>query len=666
MGRSPAILAALCLAMTASAAAVSHKRTTSSHNEVFTNLSPALQIGSVMLGKCPGVPAYCGSLSRPLDPAGQVSGNIRIVFQLFPHRDRSQPALEPIVAVEGGPGYPSIGSRAGYVELFSPLMDRRDLLLVDNRGTGGSQAIDCQQIQTSAFLFLTGVAQCGSFLGDTADLYGSGLAADDLAAVLDALSIPQINLYGDSYGTFFSQAFAGRHPERLRSVVLDSAYPVIGGSPWYPEAAPAMRNAFESACKQSLSCRNLPGDSLARITALLNALRAHPFQGRAYDGDGQLLTVTADATSLALLAFGNSTGPVVYRELDAAARAYLNDGNSAPALRLFAENSVVSQSGGPPFDPTEYSAGLFVAVSCSDYPQVYDMTSPPNERIGQRMKSFAEEQSNDPGVYAPFTIAEFNSIPLDYSVLDTCLPWPVPSSLHPPGQPVPPGSVFTSAPVLVLSGTLDSLTPAQQGAEAAALFPNSRQVLVANSFHVTAIGDEDDCASQIVLRFVKVLDPGDTSCAAQIAEVRTLPKFVDFAAELDPAVALPGNQGSKEDLQVAAAAAFSAGDVIARWWMNLSGSGVGLRGGTFQYGYGAGQYEFHLNNIAWVKDVSVSGAMTWGYSKPGTVTAHLALSGNDGEAGVLDIRWNDRTRHAMATISGQIRTRKIAATMYAP
>jgi pimeloyl-ACP methyl ester carboxylesterase len=630
-------------------------------------LSPAsMLMGRVHLTRCPSLPAYCGALDRPLDPAGEVSGSIRIVFKIFPHFDHSQPGLETIVATEGGPGYPSTGSASSYVPLFAPFRDRHDLLLVDNRGTGASQAIDCEPVQSSAYLFLQGIADCGATLGQTSDLYGSGIAADDLAAVLDALGIGAIDLYGDSYGTFFSQAFAGRHPERLRAMVLDSAYAVVGSSPWYPEAAPAMRNAFESVCQQSLSCRSLPGDSLARIEALLEALRAHPFQGQAHDGDGHLVTITADPPSLALLAFGNSTGPVVYRDLDAASRFYLEQGDAAPLLRLFAENQLVSQSGAPPFDPTEYSAGLFVAVSCSDYPQVYDMTSAPERRIAQREASFEVEEKNDPDVYGPFSISEFNAIPLDYSVLDMCLPWPVPSLLHPPGQPVPPGAVFTSAPVLVLSGTLDSLTPAKEGAEAAALFSNAQQVLVANSFHVTALDEQDDCASVLVRNFVRDLNPGDTSCAANIAEVRTVPRFAEMAAQLDPATPSRGNQGTAADLRVAAAATLSAGDAVARWWVNLSGSDVGLRGGSFEYTYANGAYQFRLSDYEWVKDVAVSGTMSWGYVKPGTVTAHLSITGWGTEPGLLDITWNDRQPHAMATISGVIGTRKVAATMYAP
>jgi pimeloyl-ACP methyl ester carboxylesterase len=463
----------------------------------------ALRMGRLTLPPCEHLPAYCGTLDRPLDPAGETPGTISIHFELYPRRDPSSPALEPIVAAEGGPGYPTVGSRVSYIDLFWPLMDRRDLLLVDNRGTGSSQAIVCPSIQTTPFLYPAGVRACGERLGDASDLYGSGLAADDLAAVLDALGIGRIHLYGDSYGTFFSQTFAGRHPDRLRSLVLDGAYPVVGQSPWYQESATALRRAIESVCAQSASCPNLPGETLGRLTALLDELRARPFEGDARDGNGDVQHVTADASHIAFLAFSNASGPVVYRELDAAARADLDDGDPAPLLRLLAENYTASQSGGPPYRPGDYSAGLFTAVSCSDYPFVYDLTKPAAAREAERDASFDLARTVTPDLYSPFTIDEYDSMPLDYSVLDTCLSWPVPSLAHPPGQPVPPGTVFPSCPVLVLSGSLDSLTPAEQGEKTAALFPDARQILVANSFHVTALGEQDHCASEIVRRFVR-------------------------------------------------------------------------------------------------------------------------------------------------------------------
>lgn len=153
-------------------------------------------------------------------------------------------------------------------------------------------------MQSEANPLVLGITACGDQLADTRYLYGSGLAADDVAAILDALAIPVVDLYGDSYGTFFAQTFAGRHPERLRSAVLDSAYPVRGLSPWYPEIAPTVQFAFDAACQRSPACSSLPGTSMQRIEALLASLRAHPFIGSAHDGNGVLQTVHANATSL--------------------------------------------------------------------------------------------------------------------------------------------------------------------------------------------------------------------------------------------------------------------------------------------------------------------------------------------------------------------------------
>ena len=659
------ILCALCAA-TSQAADVQHRLAVqvSEPSQISANAAP-IQVGTLQLRPCLTAPAYCGALDRPLDPAGEVQGTISIGFEYYPRTDQSKPALGTIVATEGGPGYATTGSRAGYIGLFHTLMDRRNLLLIDNRGTGTSQDMNCQPLQNYPYASLPLIAECGAYLGTTSDLYGTGLAADDMAAVLDALGIDKVDLYGDSYGTFFSQAFAGRHPERLRSMVLDSAWPVVGQNPWYPEAAPAMRHAFEQACERSLVCQNLPGTAAQRFESLLNTLREHPFWGKAHDGNGNLVGTHADPAALAFVGFSNGTGPIVYRETDAAARAFLEQGDDAPLLRLFAENLAVSAANAGSPQPQEYSEGLFIAVSCTDYDQLYDMTAATAMRWMQRNAAFAAEEANYPNVYAPFALNEFNAIPLDYSVFDACLNWPIPSPAHPPGQPAGPNPNFTTAPVLVLSGEMDTTTPAQQGVEATALFPNATHVLIFNSTHVTAVGDTNHCASVLVQRFVTTLNPGDTSCAAHIPEIRTVPRFAQTAAAVDPAVALAGNAGSSFDLQIAAAAVQSAGDAVARWWMNITGTGVGLRGGTFQYADSTNVTNFQLTGYRWTNDVSVTGTMQWNYVN-GLVAAQLSVAGPNAESGLLYISWPGTQAHAQATISGVIAGRKIAAAMYAP
>ncbi|PWU02264.1 MAG: hypothetical protein C5B51_21085 [Terriglobia bacterium] len=623
-----------------------------------------LRVGSQRLTRC-GI-AYCGSLVRPLDPAGEVAGTISIGFEFYPRRELTQPPLGALVATEGGPGYPTTGSRAYYLGLFQPLMDRRSLLLVDNRGTGTSGAIDCTPLQSQAQLTQAAIQTCGTQMGPASDLYGTGQAADDLAAVIDALALGPVDLYGDSYGTFFSQAFAGRHPGLLRTLVLDSAYAVIGADPWYPEAPPAARNAFNAACQRSPACQNQAGASMDRIQALLDSVRQTPVTAIVPNGDGRPTAATANAQGLAYVMFSNASGPVVYRELDAAARAWRENHDQAPFLRLVAENQESASSNYPSTSAAAFSAGLFVAVSCSDYPQIYSMTAPLDLRFVQDQGAIAQKKIRDPAVFAPFSIDEFLSMPLDYSVVNLCLRWPVPSPAHPPGQPVPPGTVFPGLPVLVLSGDLDSLTPAAQGAQAAALFPLAQQVLVANSFHVTALADTYDCSSVIVRRFVETGSPGDTSCAAVIPEVRLLPRFARQSAELDPAAPLPGNQGTTQDLQVAAAAAYAAGDALARFWVNYDGSGVGLRGGRFRYHFVGNSLRFELSEMAWTEDVIVSGNVDCSMSGTGSVTMNLEVSGPGSSSGTVTVSYQNWTPLSTATLSGTFGGRSIAASMYAP
>ena len=628
----------------------------------------SIHVGTLTLHHCPDAPAYCGMVERALDPTGAVDGAIEVHFEFYPHTDHSQQPLETIVAAEGGPGFATTGSRAQYLGLFAPLFDRRDLLLVDERGTGKSQAVNCPLLQSEPNPRFPGIKACSAQLGDTRYLYGSGLAADDMAAILDALAIPVVNLYGDSYGTYFAQTFAGRHPDRLRSVILDSAYPVRGLSPWYPEIAITARFAFDAVCRRSPSCSSLPGKSLGRIQQLLDSLRANPVTGWAHDGNGTLRRTRADATSLAYLMVSNLTQSVVYRELDPAARAYLEQGDSAPLLRLLAENQVAAGSGGAGNPYNSYSQAMFVGVSCQDYPQIYDMNLAQPERHLQRDQALADKQKNDPNVYAPFTVPEFDRVTLDTSVLDLCLDWEAPAVTppYPPGQPVPPQAHFTSAPVLVLSGDLDSLTPALQGAEAARLFQNGRQIIVESSFHVTAAGDQDNCASEIAVRFVRNLDPGDATCAKHIAEVHLVPRFAATAQELDPAVAIKGNQGTDADLRIAAATAYTLGDVLARWWVNSTGDGVGFRGGRFHFSGATNLSFFQLNKMQFVEDVQVSGKMQWDFNYPGGVLAHVHVDGGANETGELFFSWNSHAPLAQATITGHLGSRRISATMYAP
>ena len=343
------------------------------------NLPPGLQVGKLSLRRCDTPAPWCAYLSRPLDPGGSVPGAVDIYFEYYPH-SASGPAVGTLVAAEGGPGYPSTGSRDDYLALFAPLRRTHDVLLMDDRGTGRSGAIDCEPLQQAPMLTAADIGACGRSLGARAPFYSTNLAADDLAAVLDALGISRVDLYGDSYGTYFSQVFALRHAGRLRSLVLDGAYPLEGPDyAWYPHYGAATRAKFDRACERSPGCASLAGSSIDHMLPALQELRAHPFEATVNDDAGKPLRLRADPSSLAIVLFGGAPAYATVREADAAARAF-SAGDRAPLLRLMAEAWTSVDSRDASRSARVFSSGLAAAVFCQDPPQVFDLALDPAQR----------------------------------------------------------------------------------------------------------------------------------------------------------------------------------------------------------------------------------------------------------------------------------------------
>jgi pimeloyl-ACP methyl ester carboxylesterase len=639
-----------------------------------------MRVGRIKLVRCGPGPRYCGRIDRPLDPAGAISGQISIYFEFYPHT-AAGPSAGTLVATEGGPGYPATESRGDYLALFGPLRDGRDIVLMDNRGTGKSGAIDCPELQSAAQWTVTLVGRCGASLGERSALYSTAYAADDLAAILEMLGAGPIDLYGDSYGTYFEQVFAVRHPHALRSVVLDGAYALNGPDyAWYPTYAPAMRAKFDLACRRSAACSRLPGTSLEHIQPVLEELRRAPFSARAYDDDGRERDFQADASRLAIVMFGSAPALATIKELDAAARAFQAD-DRAPLLRLIAETLSGVDSRDPAADPGKWSAGLAAAVMCQDPPQIFDMRLPPPQRAADRDRVLAARRRSLPDTYAPFTIDEYRGMPLDYSFLDQCAEWPVAPPGHPASQVVPPHAVYPDAPALVVSGDLDNMTTVADGAAAARAFPHGRQVIIVNGLHVNALPrSRSPCGAELVRHFIETLEVADSRtsdarCAAEVPPVRLVASFVRRAGELEPAQALASNQASDGELRFASAAVLTAGDVVTRAALSSSGHGVGLRGGRFTVAEQNGIQVVTLDAVRWTVDLAVSGTLEKTLGPASRVRAHLTLARTDpidgvvhieSHDGALDIAWDDDAADAVAEVSGTLSGARVAARMPAP
>ncbi len=601
--------------------------------------------------RCPraaGEDARCGRIERLIDVRRPALGTITIGFELHPRRLAGR-SDGTVVAQEGGPGYSTTGSRDDFLALFEPLRARHDVLFVDARGTGRSSPIDCRRLQSGNGDYERAVGRCGRQLGAASDAFGSAHSADDLAAVLDALDIERIDLYGVSYGSFFAQAFANRHPDRLRTLVLDSTYPAYGLDPWYRDTNAAITHALLAVCRRDRSCHAAGIDAPEVLARAAIRLRNHPIRGPAFDADGGRTRVTVDDVALALLAAYATYGGPLHGELVTSIRA-ANRGDTMPLRRLVAENLGPY----PADDPADYSSGEYAAVICNDYPQLWDRTeSSIVTREHQYAAAEAQLRRGDPNGFDPFAIDTW--LETGWGEWRTCLRWPAPERYVPA---VRSSARAPRVPTLILSGDLDSVTSPWGNRIVARRFPRSTIVTISNGVHGMAIGDRGHCVSRVVVRFVRTGgSPGDTRCARQYPEVRVAnfaPRLAGFRA--------PEGFGSPDARRAAGLASATLGDVLGRWWTMSGETGVGLRGGTFET-QGLERPVIDLDRVRFVEDVAVSGTLRWNRTT-GVARATVTLRGSI--RATLTLTWNSWDNARAAIAKGTVDGKPIVAAVPGP
>ena len=281
-----------------------------------------------------------------------------------------------------------------------------------------------------------------------------------------------------------------------------------------------------------------------------------------------------------------------------AALASERAGDARPLARLIAE----AQGGASdPSSPRDYSEALYVAITCHDYPQAWDVRLP----LAARARQLAASRRTLPAAaFSPFSADAWTAD--SYEGVPSCLDWPVPT-----GEPLlPPDPVAPLVPTLVLSGDLDTITPQPEGRVVAGRFPNSTFVDVHNAVHVTALSDSEDCSSRIARRFVRTLAAGDTSCAGRSAEVRITERFPLALGDVSAPAPIGSDHSTVSARRLAAALALTVGDAQSRWQVNYSGTIAGLRGGTIS-AEGDRLVRFTLRRSEFVPGIPVSGSVTW-------------------------------------------------------
>jgi pimeloyl-ACP methyl ester carboxylesterase len=401
-------------------------------------------------------PFQCGRITVPMVRSDPSLGTTRVAFAVRQRAERSRPSLGTIMAMDGGPGYASTSApfARSLVAVLAPLLRRHDLVLFDERGTGRSQVLDCPTLQAGLVQEPIAIGECANQLGPRYAGYNTGEAAHDLDAVRAALGLGKIFFYGDSYGTLFGQAYAVRHPDSLRGLILDSAYP--GDDPYYRTLLPAGLDGLRVTCRNSPDCT---GDPVARFSRVVKRFHA---ADRPTDG---LLGFLLQAGTLA---------PRSYLSLDDGVSRFLA-GDPRRLNRLIAPGSAGHGA------LSEFSYGLEIAVECMDYPLLWDPAAGTAERIRQLSASVSGVPKDQ---FAPFGRREY--LLSSAAHLTNCLNWPAPPAGHEP--PVPDGwRAPTSFPTLVLAGQVDDITSPAEARQVQQRFPRSRLYVVPNRGHSSSL-----------------------------------------------------------------------------------------------------------------------------------------------------------------------------------
>jgi pimeloyl-ACP methyl ester carboxylesterase len=440
--------------------------------------------------------ARCGTLTVPLDRADPAAGTLDVAYALVPREDTSRPALGTILPNPGGPGSGAIAEADGYKQLLAPLRKRRDLLLIDPRGTGESGALACPSLATkdALTLDLAGVVTaCGADLGAQGRFYGAAAVADDFDAVRAALGIDKLDLWGQSYGTFLMPVYAARHPGHVRSMVLSGAYP-LAFDPWARDLVRGVRRAIDLVCRRSDACSGRRVlDDIGRLAVRLRR-QPVPFTAPTPAGPVRL---TLGEPELAMVTYGRGD-PAVYGLLPAAVDAAL-DRDYAPLKRL-AARARLWQAAIVGLDPSLVSFGQLAATTCHDYPKPFRLADSPAGRRADYDRALAKI---DPAAFAPFSAGAWFASGIWGG--PACLDWPSEAGA---GSPLA-GHTIPDVPVLVQSGDLDTNTPIEQGRPAAAQFANATFAVIANAGHTP---DRTPCGAAMAVDFVRHLKTDPDRC----------------------------------------------------------------------------------------------------------------------------------------------------------
>ena len=435
--------------------------------------------------------AQCTRLSVPEDPSRPDGRKIALNIAWLPPSSETDVAPDPVFLLAGGPGQSAVESYPMLDRAFAEVRKHRHVVLVDQRGTGQSNPLECavdDDAGSSPAMLEAVASACVAKLSANADLrrYTTTDAVADLEAVRKAIGAAQVNMVGVSYGTRVAQQYAMRHPQATRSIVLDAPVPntLQLGNIFARNLDDALALQF-ALCNKAPACKGRLGDPRAELDALLARLRAAPVTVQYRDAStGEQVEGVLRAETVAglvrMYAYMPAAGALLPKLIHEA-----NNGRHGGLMALAQLMQGDMQDA--------MAVGMQLSVICSE--------------DGDSMVVREEDANTVLG----------NQMPIGMGAM--CKPWPkgdMPADFH--------SALATKVPALVLTGEFDPVTPPRYGEEVVKTLPNGRLFVLRGQGH-NVIGA--GCMPKLFAQFVEKTDARalDGKCLEQLNYVAPFTSF---------------------------------------------------------------------------------------------------------------------------------------------
>ncbi|MBL8526021.1 MAG: alpha/beta fold hydrolase [Betaproteobacteria bacterium] len=426
---------------------------------------------------------------------------------------------DPIFLFAGGPGQAASDLAREALAMLGGLNAKRDIVLLDQRGTGKSNGLSCKGADNEMLQIVDAakreqlsrklLADCREALSKRADLtqYTTTIAMADADEVRAALGYDRINLWGGSYGTRAAMEYLRRYPDRVRSVVIDGvASPSLALPATFARDAGASYEKMLAACEQDKVCAAQYAGLKSQINDLLVSLDRQPRKIALTDpltGKSREVAITRDGILMAVFS------TLYVPELTAVVPESLVRARQGDFGPLMAVSSAFSDG-----MEDKMAMGMRFSVVCAEDVPRY---------VGRNTGSDA---------IAPFGVL------FEREFAKACEGWPKGDMAKDFDQPV------TSAkPVLILSGGLDPVTPPLFGEEVKKTLSNSLHLIAPNVGHgVSARG----CSPKLIKKFIETASVAgiDGKCLERLPR----PTFFEPMKLKDPAAAaVPANNKQSDE-----------------------------------------------------------------------------------------------------------------------